>query len=122
MAILNEELIKNIMIEVEDGLPLNYACDLFGISAPNLTNWMKQGQSDFENERETIHAQFFKSYKKSYAKFIRDCKKRIKSGESGWQGTAWWLERTNKQFIINNDNTDTVEPVIVKATMTKKEH
>lgn len=120
MAKLNDELIEKFAIEIEDGLPISYTCDLLGISNGAYQAWIKQGESDFLNEIETINAHFYISVKKAYAKFIKDSKRKIRNGEAGWQGTAWWLERTNKQFILNNENADSIEPVIVNPGMSKK--
>jgi hypothetical protein len=120
MAKLSDELIEKFVIEIEDGLPTHYTCDLLSISNGAYQSWMKQGESDFLNEIETINARFYLAVKKAYAKFIKESKRKIRNGEAGWQGTAWWLERTNKQFILNNDNADSIEPVIVNPGMSKK--
>lgn len=118
MAKLDEKLITEFALEVEDGLPLMYTCDLFEISHHTFGNWMKQGESDNEHEQDTLCAKFFREIKKSYAKFIRASKKIIRKGEPGWQGTAWWLERTNSNFLPSTDNANSTEPVIVNPTIT----
>ena len=116
---LDEQLIQDFSKEVEDGLPFIYCCDLFSVSHGAFISWMKQGESDFNSERVTIHSRFFTNIKSSYAKYIRASKKVIRKGEPGWQGQAWWLERTNKEFILNSENADSVEPVIVKPYINK---
>ena len=39
--------------------------------------------------------------------------------EKGWQGIAWWLERTNRDFVLTNDAGEVIEPVIVKPQIPK---
>lgn len=98
-SLLTEDLIEKMSAEIADGLPICYACDLFSVTEQSYFNWMEQGKHDFENNIDSIYATFFDSIKKSCAQFIVDAKKRIKSGIQGWQGTAWWLERTNNKFM-----------------------
>lgn len=118
---LNEELIKNIASEIEDGLPVNYTCDLFEITRTNYSYWMHQGEVDAANEVKSLEALFFNSIKKSYAKFIRHSKQIIRKGEAGWQGTAWWLERTNRDFQMNSDNSVISENITITTKMRKKD-
>lgn len=120
MAELNKELILKFAEEIEDGLPLLYTCDLLEITWYTLNNWMKQGEADAIADKKTIHAQLFTSLKKAYAKFIKATKKRIYNGETGWQGSAWWLERTNKNFVLNNEDNGSSETVIVNPIVVKK--
>lgn len=117
---LNKEVIEQFAIEVEDGLPINYCCDLFSISKSCYFAWIKQGEYDLENNIESLNAQFYDSIKKAYARFVKDSKRRIRNGESGWQGTAWWLERTNKQFVLSTEDANSIEPVVVNPGMSKK--
>ena len=119
---LDEELIKTFAKEIEDGLPFKYTCHLLEITEQIANTWIRQGESDKEHEVKSIYALFFSSIKKAYAKFLRTCKCKINKGESGWQGTAWWLERTNKDFQINNDAGDVVEPVVVKSDMKRNKN
>lgn len=118
---LSEELIKNIASEIEDGLPYKYACDLFEVSDVLLAYWMHQGEVDFKDEKDTIYSLFFRSIKKAYAKFIRDSKRIIRKGDAGWQGTAWWLERTNRDFQMNSDNSVISENITITTRMRKKD-
>ena len=116
---LDDDLIKEFCEHIEDGLPIMYCCDLCSILNQSFNNWMRQGLTDIEVEKDTVHARLFTAVKKSYARFIKASKKKIYNGDPGWQGAAWWLERTNKNFIANSDDGSQVEPVIVKATMNK---
>lgn len=117
--VLNETLIENFAKEIEEGLPFKYTCDLLEISQGVASAWMKQGESDKQANVESLERKFFISIKRAYAKFLKESKKKMDAKEKGWQGIAWWLERTNRDFILTNDAGDVVEPVIVKPTMPK---
>lgn len=111
---LNDELITSFCKDIQDGLPIQYACDMHGITRMSYLNWMDRGEKDRDeaeacadgssadgsSEAEmSIYAKFFAGVKKAYATFVRDAKDAIRSGKQGWQGSAWWLERTNKDFM-----------------------
>lgn len=114
---LNDDVINALATEIEDGMPFKYACDLCEITHKLFDEWLKQGQADAEDQADTIYAKFFLSIKKAYGRFVKDSKRRIRNGESGWQGTAWWLERTNKEFQMNTENTQVTENIIVNTKM-----
>ena len=114
---LNDELIKQFGEEIEDGLPLIYCCDLLSVSRPQFSNWIKQGEHDFNDECESLEAKFFNTVKKSYARYLKAAKRKIRKGEMGWQGEAWWLERTNKEFVLNSEGNDSQETVIVNPNV-----
>lgn len=96
---LNIELIKRIGEELATGLPMTTVCDYLSITTASISNWMIKGEKDFNNEDETLEAELFDTIKKSRAEFERFANKRIVAGEQGWQGTAWWLERTRTQYM-----------------------
>jgi len=96
---LTDELIKGFSEKVEKGLPIKYCCDYFGIHETTYFEWMKIGEDDYKNEIESSYASFWKSIKKSYAIYIETSRDMIHSGQVGWQGRSWWLERTNQFFM-----------------------
>lgn len=97
---LNEELIAKMYDEIAEGLPVSYTCDLFGISQVSFSNWMIQGKKDSEEENEdSIYYAFFVAIKKAQAIFVKKIGQEIRKGEQGWQGKAWWLERTRQDFM-----------------------
>lgn len=96
---LNEELINQISDKLREGLPVRYVCDYFIITKMSFSNWMRQGEEDFENDVNSLYAQFFYSIKKAQADFVDSSIADIKSGRPGWQGTAWVLERTRQDFM-----------------------
>ena len=98
-SILNEQLINNLAAEIQDGLPVKYACDLHSVTPQSHFNWMKQGEEDFNAGNETLYAQYFDSIKKAQAIFVKQMGIEIRKGEAGWQAKSWWLERTRNDFM-----------------------
>lgn len=102
---LNEELIDNMANELVQGLPVIYACDLLGITTMSFSNWMRQGEDDFKNEVESLFALFFYTIKKAQATYVKKAGADIRTGRPGWQGQAWWLERTRQDFMPKQEIT-----------------
>lgn len=96
---LNEELIDKFSKEVEDGLPICFCCDLFGIHETTYYEWMKRAEQDMANDEDSIYVTLWKSIKKSHALFVKNTKIEMKNRLNGWQSLAWWLERTNPFFM-----------------------
>lgn len=123
---LNNELIENIYNDVLEGTPVVYVCDIYGITSMTFSNWMRQGEVDYNNENyESLYAQFFYTIKKAQAEYVQNAGREIRKGENGWQGKAWWLERTRQEFMpkqmIQADNDGKVTVVIGgKAKENKK--
>lgn len=96
---LNEELINKMAAEIADGLPKCYTCDLFGVIESTFDGWMERGFQEYKEGIDSIYSTLWTAIKNAHARHINESKKRIKSGVQGWQGTAWWLERTNPFFM-----------------------
>lgn len=118
--IISEEIIERISKEMGEGLPMNYACDIVGIAYETAKNWINQGEIDYENEIDSLYCKFLIETKKGYAEYIKKCCSVIKAGKAGWNGTAWWLERTNKNFVLNKEGSDTGEKIIVNTKIKNK--
>lgn len=102
---LNEELIEQMSAKLKTGLPVMYACDLFGITRMSFSNWMKQGEDDYSNDVVSLYADFFYAIKKAQAEFVDNSIQDIRSGRPGWQGAAWVLERTRQDFMPKQEIT-----------------
>lgn len=96
---LNQQLIENICKELAEGLPITYACDLYGITRMSFNNWSRKGEEDYDNDVDSLEAKFFYSIKKAMAEFVKKAGAEIRSGRPGWQGVSWWLERTKQDFM-----------------------
>lgn len=95
---LDEKLIEDLYQEIKQGLPVTYACDLFSITQPSYNNWMRQGEQDLNDGLDTLFSTFFLTIKKAQSEYVREAIQDIKSGRPGWQGAAWCLERTRRDF------------------------
>lgn len=97
---LNEELIEQFAEKLRKGLNIQTVCDLLMITQPSYNNWMRQGEDDITNGNEdSLFAAFFLEIKKARAEFEELANERISEGAPGWQGMAWWLERTRAQYM-----------------------
>ena len=102
---LNEELIEKAYELVKGGLPVIYMCDSLLITQPCHSLWMKQGKEDFEQEIDSLYAQYFITIKKGQSDFVKESLDDIRSGRPGWQGAAWVLERTRQDFMPKQEIT-----------------
>lgn len=98
-TLLNEDLIEKMSAEIADGLPKCYTCDLFGVIESTFDYWMEKGFEDYKEGIDSLYSTLWTAIKNAYARHIQESKKRIQAGAPGWQGTAWWLERTNQKFM-----------------------
>lgn len=96
---LNEELIETMHSKLVKGLPITSCCDLLGITTMSHSNWMSQGESDYNNDVDSLYAEYFYTIKKGRAEFEEAALEDIRSGRPGWQGCAWVLERTNQKYM-----------------------
>lgn len=79
----DEELMTKLLDAIKDGLSHAKACDLVGISPASLSAWQQVPEI---SER----------IKKAMAEGELYHLQRIKKGVSGWQSSAWFLERRYK--------------------------
>lgn len=99
-GILNDELIEKMAEEIRGGLTIDAVCDLFYVHSTSYYGWMNKGEEDIKaGNHDTQHAKFFYEIKKARAEFEKASKDFIANGKIGWQGRAWWLERTNPKFM-----------------------
>ena len=98
-TILTDDLTSKMYEILKWGLPVSYTCDYFGITRMSFSNWMKRGEEDYNLDDDTVYARFFYNIKKAQAEYVLNAMVDIKSGRNGWQGQAWWLERTRKDFM-----------------------
>ena len=96
---LDEALIINMSDKLRDGLPIGYTCDYFGVTRQSYLNWMEQGEKDYEADLDTIYSRFFDEIKKARAQYIEKAKNTIHMLPKNWQAVAWWLERTDRNFM-----------------------
>lgn len=99
-GLLNDELIEGLCSKIRKGLTVESVCALFYVHPTSYFGWMTKGEEDInEGNNDTIYAKLFYEIKKAYAQFEEESNEIIGSGKLGWQGRAWWLERTNHKFM-----------------------
>lgn len=97
---LNEQLIWDMCDKIRDGLPVNYTCDLFCVTQITFMRWMNMGEADIKaGDEDSIHAQFYIMIKKAHAEYVEKAKNTIQMLPKNWQAIAWWLERTDRNFM-----------------------
>ena len=103
---LNEQLIEQFGEKLRKGLNVQTVCDLLMVTQPSYNNWSRQGEEDINNGIEdSLYASFFLVIKKARAEFEEIANERIQEGAPGWQGMAWWLERTRPQYMPKQEIT-----------------
>ena len=96
---LTEELIEKMYSKLIKGLPISSCCDLLGITTMSHSNWMSQGEDDYNHDIDSLFSSYFYTIKKGRAEFEEAALDDIGSGRAGWQGKAWVLERTNQKYM-----------------------
>lgn len=97
---LNEQLIYDMCDKIRNGLPITYTCEYFGITIMSHSNWLRRGENDIaEGNEDTIYAQYFYLIKKAHAEFVEQSLNTIRLLPKNWQAIAWWLERTDRNFM-----------------------
>lgn len=119
--IINDELIEKFEENLSEGLPVTYVCDLLGITVGSYQTWMRLGEKEFNEGLETPQAKLFGIVKKAQALFIKQAMVKIKAGAEGWQGMAWWLERTQTAFQKNETGAGSFNENIVINSSIKRE-
>lgn len=96
---LDQEVINKAGKLATEGVPIGFICDNLGITRPSHGNWMEKGEADFINGIESLYSLYFEAIKKGQSEYVISAGRDIRSGRPGWQGAAWWLERTRQEFM-----------------------
>ena len=90
---LTEEISAAIIKDVSETLSINFAAEAQGIPRSTVASWMTHGYADAAEGKDTLFSRFSKGIKQARAGYVHDAVKDIRHGGSGWQGTAWLMER-----------------------------
>jgi hypothetical protein len=90
---LTDEVMALILGYVATDLMLNNAARCAGIHELTLKTWMKLGQTDLLEDRETFLSKFYLKVRKNQGIKISQLLVLIESGTKNWQGAAWKLEK-----------------------------
>ncbi len=85
---VEEELIGFI----RDGLSIRECSLAVGIHYNSYDNWMRKGKKELENDEDTMFTRFVMRVYRTNVELMRECMKRVRAGEMGWQGAKWVLE------------------------------
>lgn len=86
---LTPELLEKISGYVEAGNFVDIACQACGINRSTYYRWKNRG----ETNNKGIYHDFCNTIKKAEAVGEVSHVEKIREGKSGWQSSAWWLER-----------------------------
>jgi hypothetical protein len=85
---------------LEEGMPLNRACEFVGLPQKLFDVWMERGEPGYDEETEEIieapqpYYTFWQEVTKALHLAERRALRVIQSGPKNWQASAWYLERT----------------------------
>lgn len=96
---LTSELIEEMKNLLVEGAPIKYVCDYCGITTMSHSNYMTKGEEDYNNNIDSLFSTYFYTIKKAQSTYVIEAGREIRKGEAGWQGKAWWLERTRQDFM-----------------------
>ena len=95
---LNSDLLKKIVDLIKVGNYAKTACLASGITEDTYYRWLKTGQEDIKNDKETIFSEFSESIMRARAEAeARNVMTIQKASQTDWKAASWWLERTNNQ-------------------------
>jgi transposase len=91
---LNEEVIKKAANMIRAGNYQKVVAQALGVSEVTWYNWLKRGEQEANEGKDTLRAKFFKEIKRAEAEaIIRNVAIIQKAAATTWQAAAWWLER-----------------------------
>jgi hypothetical protein len=91
---LDELASKRFREAVARGLPRRHAAALAGVTYQCVKGWMQRGRKGIEP-----YAAFVALLEKADAEAVDAAVRRVRAGEPGWQGSAWWLERRHPRLF-----------------------
>lgn len=90
------ELIEVVAQARRDGVSFRAAAALAGCHEESIRLWRRRGEADWQDGNDTLEAQLYVAVEKADGQVEVERVKRVTEGDSGWQGSAWWLERTQR--------------------------
>lgn len=91
----DKDLIDDICKVIRSGNYIKTACLYVDIDETTFYRYMKLGEQDMKEEKDTVYSKFYKSVKKARAVAeTRNVAVINKASKENWQASAWWLERS----------------------------
>jgi len=92
---VDEDLIDDICSVIKAGNYIKTACEYAGIDESTFYRYMKLGEQDVKDEKDSVYSEFYKSVKKARSTAeVRNVAVINKASKESWQASAWWLERS----------------------------
>ena len=105
---LNDLVIRKICDALKRGNTRVNACRLARVNPSTFARWLEWGKAGRED-----YVGFALAMRNAEAEAEDDAMKRIRNGEPGWQGMAWWLQRRNRARWGD------ISPLEVRAKLTQ---
>jgi hypothetical protein len=90
---LTDAVVTRILYFVEQDILLNNAARCARIHSDTLERWLKIGEDDVINDRDTFLAQFYLQVKEKQGNKISIILQKIEDCTKNWQALAWKLEK-----------------------------
>lgn len=89
--VLTPETQATIVLSLAEGNYIKTACEGAGTTYDCFRHWQRRWEEDDPVAQE--FADFFKAVKKAVAQGEENALRTVVAGDTGWQGSAWFLER-----------------------------
>lgn len=90
---LTPEVMDSIAEDVFDGIPIQIIAGCHALARDTIYKWLRRGEEDLDLEVDSEYTQFFYKITVAERDRIKLLLARIAEGKSGWQGSAWILEK-----------------------------
>ena len=118
------EKIKRLLNYLRVGMYVTQACDMVGVSRASYFSWINRAKKIEKSDDEVapddeIYMEFLDSTKKARAEAEAYHLKNVRdAGETSWQASAWWLERSHPDRWGRRERVEVVGkdegPVVIK--------
>jgi len=99
---LNKPLIDSIVKDIAEGSTQKLAAESHLISERIFYNWIKQGECDLYEDKESLCTYLVQSLANVKKKEVKWCREKAKNAEKGHKGAEWTLEHAyQKDFSAN---------------------
>lgn len=90
---LTPEVADSIAEDVFDGIPIGLIAGAHALSKESINNWLRRAESELEDGIDSEYVQFFFKVAIAERNRVKILLARCAEGKSGWQGSAWILEK-----------------------------
>ena len=113
---LTPSMSQTIIAFLKGGVSYTGCAKAVGIDEKSIYNWLQRGESDYNDCVDTEHSKFFLAFKEAEANLEYKLTTRLMDGETGWQGSAWLLERKpqfRKEYSVINPELEELKKELI---------